>query len=135
MAIVRWDPFRPMTRWPSVFDEMEVETSIPVDIDETDEAVLVTASVPGIEPENVDITVTRDTLTIKGKSEKKTEEKTKTSYRKEIEYGEFSRVISWPTSIDTEKVEAEFNNGILRVTAPKAEEVKPKSIKITAKNK
>ena len=132
MKIVKFDPFS--LRFPSTFEDFDtMTTSVPLDIDETDNEVVVTASIPGINPEEVDISITRDTLTIKGKSEKKEEKKTKTSYVKEISYGEFSRVVSWPTEIQTDKVEAHFENGLLKVVAPKAEEVKPKSVKIKVK--
>lgn len=132
MKIVKFDPFT--TRYPSIFENWDMmTTSVPLDIDETDNEIIVSASIPGVNPEEVDISVTRDTLTIKGKSEKKEEKKTKTSYSKEISYGEFSRVVSWPTEVQTDKVEAHFENGLLKIVAPKAEEVKPKSVKVKVK--
>ena len=118
-------------RWPTAIENWDMPTSsMPVDVDENEEEVIVTASLPGMDPERVDISVTREGLTIKGKSERKEEKKTKNSYCQEIEYGEFSRFISWPTEVKTDQVEAHFDNGLLKVVAPKAEEVKPKSVKV-----
>lgn len=88
---------------------------------------------PGVKPEDIDITITGDTLTIKG--EVKAEEKVeKANYiRRERRYGAFSRSLTLPTSVVAEKAKAEFENGVLTLTLPKAEEVKPKTIKVKAK--
>lgn len=133
MKLVKFDPT--LMRWPSIWEDWDSPTSsLALDVDENEDSVVVTASLPGVSSENVDISVTRDSLTIKGKSEKKEEKKTKNSYCREISYGEFSRVISWPTEVKTDQVEAHFENGLLKVTAPKAEEVKPKTVKIKVKS-
>jgi HSP20 family protein len=104
-----------------------------VDMYETDENVVVKTSVPGIKAEDIDITITGDTLTIKG--ETKAEEKVeKANYiRQERRYGAFSRSVTLPTSIVAEEAKAEFENGVLTLTLPKAEEVKPKTIQVKTK--
>jgi len=100
---------------------------------ETDQEVVIKTSVPGVKPEDIDITVVGDTLTIKG--ETKAEEKVERAnyIRQERRYGAFSRSLTLPTSIVAEKAKAEFENGVLTLTLPKAEEVKPKTIKVKAK--
>ena len=134
MKLVKFDPSS--LRWPSIWEDWDwPTTTVPLDIDETDNEVVVTASLPGVDPSNVEINVTRDALTIKGKSEKKEEKKTKTSYCQEIEYGEFSRVVSWPTEVKTDQVEAHFEDGLLKIIAPKTEEVKPRNIRVKVKAK
>jgi len=107
--------------------------TLAVDMYETDEDVVVKTSVPGVKPEDIDITITGDTLTIKG--EVKAEEKIERAnyIRQERRYGAFSRSLTLPTSVVAEKAKAEFENGVLTLTLPKSEEVKPKTIKVKAK--
>jgi HSP20 family protein len=120
---------RPRAGWLAPFG---AET-LAVDMYETDEDVIVKTSVPGVKAEDIDITVTGDTLTIKG--ETKAEEKVERAnyVRQERRYGAFSRSVTLPTSIVAEQAKAEFDNGVLTLTLPKAEEVKPKAIKVKAK--
>jgi len=146
--IVRWEPFRdlitlreamdrlfeesfihPRTGWPAPLGAR----ALAVDMYETDQDVVIKSSVPGVKPDDLDITITGDTLTIKG--ETKAEEKVeKANYiRQEHRYGAFSRSVTLPTSIVAEDAKAEFENGVLTLTLPKAEEVKPKTIKVKAK--
>ena len=147
--VVRWDPFNEMVSlrdavshlfedafirpagWPLPFEG--AAWSMPVDVIETKENVIVKAAVPGVKPDEIDIAITGDTLTIKGetKAEEKFEEG---SYlRKERRFGAFQRTLSLPVNIVADKTNAEFENGVLTLTRPKAEEVKPKTIKITTK--
>jgi HSP20 family protein len=107
--------------------------ALAVDMYETDQDVVIKSSVPGVKTEDLDITITGDTLTIKG--ETKTEEKVERAnyIRQERRYGAFCRSLILPTTIVTEKAKAEFENGVLTLTLPKAEEVKPKTIKVKAK--
>ena len=100
---------------------------------QTDEDVIVQASVPCVKPEEVDVTITGDTLTIKGETKTEGEVKKENYFRKERSYGAFSRSILLPTSLQTDKAEASFENGVLTLTIPKAEESKPKQIKIKPK--
>ncbi|MFQ5813451.1 MAG: Hsp20/alpha crystallin family protein [Anaerolineae bacterium] len=146
--IVRWEPFRDLISLREAMDRLFEESFIrprigwpaplgagvlAVDMYETDQDVVVKSSVPGVKPEELDITITGNTLTIKG--ETKTEEKVeKANYtRQERHYGAFSRSLTLPTTIVAEKAKAEFENGVLTLTLPKAEEVKPKTIKVKAK--
>jgi len=89
--------------------------------------------VPGIQPDDLDITLSGEMLTIKGefKSEQKTEGGT--TIRQERRYWSFERTLALPTQIVGDKAKAEFENGVLTLTLPKAEEVKPKTIKVHAR--
>jgi len=146
--LVRWEPFRDLISLREAMDRLFEESfvrpragwlaplgaeSLALDVYETDQDVVVKSSVPGVKPEDIDITITGDTLTIKG--ETKAEEKVeKANYiRQERRYGAFSRSVTLPTSIVAEQAKAEFEHGVLTLTLPKAEEVKPKSIKVKAK--
>jgi HSP20 family protein len=146
--IVRWEPFRDLISLREAMDRLFEESfirpragwlaplgteALAVDMYETDQEVIVKSSVPGIKPEDIDITITGDTLTIKG--ETKAEEKIeRTNYvRQERRYGAFSRSLTLPTTIVAEQAKAEFENGVLTLTLPKAEEVKPKTIKVKTK--
>jgi HSP20 family protein len=106
---------------------------VAVDMYETDDHLVVKATVPGVKPENIDVTVTGDLLTIKGefKSEEKTE---KRNYlRQERRYGSFCRQIGLPAGVDANKAKATFEHGVLTLELPKTEAVKAKSIKVVAK--
>lgn len=146
--IVRWEPFRDLISLREAMDRLFEESfirprvswpvplgagALAVDMYETDQAVVIKSSVPGVKPEDLDITITGDTLTIKGKT--KAEEKVEEAnyIRQERRYGAFSRSLTLPTSIVAEKARAEFENGVLSLTLPKAEEVKPKTIKVKTK--
>ena len=147
--VVRWEPFNEMVSlrdavnrlfedsfirpgaWPVPFEAAAL--NIPTDLIETKDSVIVKLSAPGIKPEDIDISVVGDTLTIKGetKSEEHFEE---ASYiRKERRFGSFQRTLSLPASVVSDKARAEFENGVLTLTLPKAEEARPKSIKVTMK--
>jgi HSP20 family protein len=143
--LTRWDPFSDMrTAMDRLFDEgfsrprrltphtTQYEATFPVEVSETDEAIEVKASLPGANPEDVEVTVANDVLTIKAAHEERTEEKKRDYYRREIRYGAFHRSLSLPVSVDSDKAEARFENGILHLTLPKAEAVRPKQIKVAA---
>lgn len=106
----------------------------PIDVYETKDNVVLKAAVPGIKPEELDVTITGDVLTIKGeyKSDEQNEEGRNYIHR-ERRYGSFTRQLTLPAAIDANNVNATFENGILTLELPKKEDVKPKSVKITAK--
>jgi HSP20 family protein len=107
--------------------------AMPIDMYQTENEVVVKTALPGVSADEVDITITGDTLCIRG--EKKADEKVKREdyIYQEHRYGAFSRTVSLPGGLDTDKAEANFENGILTLTIPKSEEARPKSIKIKAK--
>lgn len=122
-----WDPFRSF----SDLSLIEKESAFPkTDIKETSKAVKVIADMPGVNPENVEIEVDENYLTLKGKSEEEKEEKDEKVYRYERHYGEFQRSFVLPVKINPAKVTAEIKNGVLTITLPKTGEDKKKKIKI-----
>ena len=112
-------PFRSMGEWAPALD-----------ISETDEAVVVKAELPGLEANDVEVTLQDNVLTIKGEKKEEKEEKSKNFHRVERSYGQFERSFRLPTAVKGDKVEAAFKNGVLTVELPKAEEAKAKSVKI-----
>jgi HSP20 family protein len=109
------------------------ERTLAVDMYETDDAVVVKSAIPGIKVDDLDISVTGDTLTIKGETKTDEEIQEENYLYRERHYGSFCRALSIPVPVVTNKAEAEFENGILTLTLPKAEEVKPKAIQVKAK--
>lgn len=101
-----------------------------IDMYEDKDNVIVETQLGGIDPEKVDISIENNVLTIKGESEKKSEVEEKNYYRKEIRRGSFYRSIPLPTKVDGDKASAVNEEGILKITVPKAPEMKPKTIKI-----
>lgn len=148
-SIVRWEPLREMMSLREAMDRLFEDSflgprwapfwptgdggNLAIDMVETDDNFVVTSAVPGVKPEDVDISIIGDTLTIKG--ETKMEEKVeKANYvRQERRYGSFQRSVTLPMHVQADKSEATFENGVLTLRLPKAEEVRPKSIKITVK--
>lgn len=102
----------------------------PVDIRETDDAYEFTAELPGLGKDDVKITMEDKVLTLAGERAWEGEENRNDYHRVERAYGTFSRSFTLPNAVDSEKVEAKFKNGILTVSIPKAEEIKPRQIKI-----
>jgi HSP20 family protein len=146
-GLVRWEPLRELVTLREAMDRLFAESFVrpgttfapfgiegpAVDMYQTKDEVVVKAAVPGVKPEDIDISVTGDVLTIKGefKEEEKIEE---ANYlRQERRYGEFRREFNLPTQVSADKAKAEFEHGVLTLHLPKAEEVKPKSIKVKAK--
>lgn len=141
-TLVRWDPFAEFAGVSRAFDRAfwgsgnghprRFDLTPAIELSETDGEVVVKASLPGVKPEDVDISVNDGILTVKG--EKKSDDKAEGEnfYRREIRYGAFSRSIPLPALVNYDKAEAAFADGVLTVTLPKAEEAKPKQIKIKA---
>jgi Molecular chaperone (small heat shock protein) len=104
-----------------------------VDIAETQDSIVLEADLPGMKPGDFDLSVENYTLTLRGerKFEKKTEGEN--YHRVERSYGSFTRTFTLPSTVNLETVNAEFNDGVLRVTLQKREEVKPRQIKVSVK--
>lgn len=140
MPITRWDPFRELRRslWhgPDFLEEWELPSGeMAVDVYETDNDVIVETPMAGINPDDVDITITGDTVTIKGetKEEKKEEDKKRKYYYHEIRHGACARSVTLPAAVKTDQAKAEFKDGMLKLTLPKKEEAKPKQVKVQVK--
>lgn len=101
-----------------------------VDVYETSQNFVVKADLPGIDKDKIDVTVQGDTLILRGEKTEEKEQKEKEYIRTERVYGSFSRAILLPSGVDANNIKAGYKNGVLELTIPKKEEVKPKQIKI-----
>jgi len=101
-----------------------------LDISETKNNYVVKAEVPGMDAKDIDISLSGDVLTVKGEKKQEQEEKDENYHRIERRYGSFSRSIRLPGEVQSDKIEAKYKNGILKLTLPKSEEAKKKEIKI-----
>jgi HSP20 family protein len=101
-----------------------------LDISERKDAYLVTVEVPGVEPEDLDITMEDGLLTIKGERQFTSESSEQQFHRVERRYGAFRRSITLPAQVQADHIEATFDNGVLQIVVPKAEEAKPKRIQV-----
>ena len=123
--------------WDSFFGKRDVLSKgawIPaVDISETKDALIIKAEMPGMDPKEVEISLTGDLLEIKGEKKQKTEEKEANFHCIETRYGAFSRTIRIPVSVDSSKIDASYDNGILRITLPKKEDIKAKQMEVKTK--
>jgi len=104
-----------------------------VDVSETKDNFVIKAELPGMDANDVNVSVSGNVLTVKGEKRKEEEEKDEHHYRAERYYGSFQRSFQLPSSMQAEKVEATFDKGVLRVILPKVEEAKKKEIKIKVK--
>jgi HSP20 family protein len=119
--------------WPLQSDESGALTSawLPaVDVFEDKEAVKIVAEVPGVRPEDVKLSIENNLLTIRGEKRQHAEEKTERVHRYERSYGTFERTFSLPTTVDPEKIVANYAHGLLTVTIPKAERSRPREIPV-----
>lgn len=146
--IVRWDPFGEMLSLrqavDKLFEDAWVRPSrvlpggdgngaapyLPIDLYETPDELVVTASVPGVKPEDIEITVQGDVLTIRGEFKMDQAAGEGKYHRRELRYGQFTRQIALPTSVHTEHAEAHFDNGVVKLRLPKAEGAKQRRIQV-----
>ena len=143
--LTRWEPMREMMSLREAMDRLfddaftrplsvsGVSGMPAIDMYQTNDDVVVKASLPGLKAEDVDITVTGETLTLRGEFKQENEQKESSYHIREGRYGSFERSILLPTDVKSDKAAAHFEDGILTITMPIAEEVKPKSIMIKAK--
>ena len=108
-------------------------SSLPIDMYQTNDDVVVRAVVPGFRPDQVQINVTGDVLTIRGEAQQEQENKDRAWHIREHRFGSFERSVALPARVVSDQAAAEFENGVLTITLPKAEEVKPKTITIKAR--
>ncbi len=141
--ITRWQPFREMRRMHNMLDRLMDQsflgpayeadgytTLIPVDVYQTDEEVSITATVPGLKVEDIQISITGDSLSISGEIESEHEEEGREYFVRERRMGRFSRSMALPVTVDADKATADFEEGILTITLPKVEAEKPKMISV-----
>ena len=122
-----WNRF--LGEWPSL-EPFGGEWAPSLDVSETKENIVVKAEVPGIDAKDIDISLSNDLLTIKGKKEQEKEEKEENYHRVERSYGSFSRSVRLPREVHSDKIKASYKNGVLKITLPKAEEAKEIKIKV-----
>lgn len=143
--LIRWEPMREMMTLREAMDRLFDEaftrplslsgvSALPaIDMYQTPDEVVVKAALPGLKADDVQISVTGDLLTLRGEFKQEDEKKEATYHIREHRYGAFERTIMLPTDVQTEKAKADFENGVLTITLPKAEAVKPKTITIKTK--
>ncbi|HPI67116.1 MAG TPA: Hsp20/alpha crystallin family protein [bacterium] len=135
MSLIKWTPLS----IDPLFDDMDRFLDWPthrhafvpaVDVWQDKDNVYVSCPLAGYDPKNINVAVENDVLTIEGREESKSEVDEKNYYRKEVRFGSFHRAVALPAAVDNDKVEAEFENGVLKVTLAKEERVKPKSVEV-----
>jgi HSP20 family protein len=139
MELMRWDPFRALRRRDDAFDDLFREFFRPgeggpmapaAEVAESDGDVVVKLEVPGVEKDQITISVTDDVVTVRGEIRKESEEKKKSFYRQEIRYGAFERMLGLPAEVDASKAAAELKNGMLKITLPKTKQPKAHQVKV-----
>jgi len=141
MELMPWRPFKPLSALQEEMNRLLEEfwgrkrdlarfISPAIDMEETDKDIVVQAEMPGVEPEDIEVSISGNNLVIRGERKQEKEQKKKRYHVMECTYGSFYRSIPLPMEVDTEKVSAEYKKGILRVVLPKSKEVLPKQIKI-----
>ncbi|MCL6638965.1 MAG: Hsp20/alpha crystallin family protein [Firmicutes bacterium] len=144
MALVRWDPFREMANLQASISKLFEEGArlakedggfvqgwmFPVDIKETTGSLILKAEIPGLNREDIKISFADGRLTIRGERKKETREEGERFLRVERSYGSFSRTFTVDVPVDKDAIKARYADGILEITLPKQEEVKPREITI-----
>ncbi len=146
MTIIRRGPFGDLVSLRAAMDRLFEESFVnprtwsgmgggellaPMDVYTTGDDVVVEVSLPGVKPDEVDITVEGSTLTVQGETKSTRNEGEGSSIVQEIRRGRFTRALTLPNGLEPDKATAEFEDGILTLRIPKAEQVKPRQIKIT----
>jgi HSP20 family protein len=150
MAIERWQPFSELMSLRQAMDRLFEDSFVrpsrsvsalgevaapALDVYQTPTEIVVKAALPGLKPEDVNIDITGETLEIKGERKAEQEIKKDDYLYQERRYGAYSRSVVLPSGLKTDKAEATMEDGILTLTIPKVEEVKPKKISVKAKEK
>jgi HSP20 family protein len=144
MAIEHWDPFHEAVSLRDAMNSLLEESfvrpigvlegggpaSLPLDLSETDNEFVIKASLPGVKPEEVQVTVKGDTLTIRGETKAEEEKKGQHWYLRERRFGAFQRSVSLGSPVDADRATAHHEHGVLTLTLPKVEEARPKQIKV-----
>jgi HSP20 family protein len=144
MSLERWEPFRDMVSLRDAMNTLLQESFVrpggpgasavarlPLDVSETEGEYVVKASLPGIKPGDVQITVHGDTLTIRGETKAEEEKKSQTWHLRERRYGSFQRSVSLGMPIDVDKTQGRVEHGVLTLKLPKSEKARPKQIKVS----
>lgn len=144
MSLIKWSPFlsdhfddidKSFNDFMPMLRSGQFGFTPAVDMYEDKDSIIVEAQLAGMNPDKINVSIENDVLCIKGEGEKQSEVEDKNYYRKEIRRGTFYRSIPLPTKVNGDKAKAVNEDGVLKITIPKAEELKPKTIKIETKNK
>ena len=139
MSLIRWSPmFEPFQDMDEMFNRLPAMHGMPqmkafvpaINMYETDKAVMVETPLAGVRPEDVDVSVQKSVLVLKGESKKEHEVDEKNFYRKEVRSGSFYREVALPTHVMEDKVTAEFEDGMLKITCPKAAPAVAKKVSV-----
>jgi HSP20 family protein len=144
MALERWDPFREAISLRDAMNSLLQESfvkpgglaaqnasaALPLDVSETENEFVVRASLPGVRPEDVQITVHGDTLTIRGDSKAEQERKGEHWHLRERRFGAFQRSLTLTMPVDPDQAQAQYEHGVLTLTLPKSEAARPRQIKV-----
>ena len=147
-TMIRWNPFGEMARMRNEIDRLFEDAfnapvgkwegnsvwGFPLDVTENEDTFTVKAAVPGMNPDDLEITITDNVLTIKGETQDEEVRDDEKVHLRERRFGSFMRSISLPTPVESDNVEANMENGVLTLQIPKAEAVKPKRIAVHAGN-
>jgi HSP20 family protein len=148
MGLIRWDPYRDMVSLREAMDRLFEDSvvrsglmprdrdglmSLALDVVETDDDLVVKATLPGIKAEDVDITIDNGMLTIQGEAQEEHTEEGERYHLHERRYGAFCRSVALPVGVDADNAKAQFEDGVLTLTLPKSEEAKPKRIAVNSK--
>ena len=139
----RWEPFRDMRRMDEVMNRLRRghlryglgETgkwAVPLDVVEEDDKIIVRATLPGVRPEDIDVTLENDVLTINAETQAETEDRKESYLVRERRAGKFHRTLRLPDTVDSEKVDTKYENGIVEITFPKAEAKRARRLGIKA---
>lgn len=139
--LAKIDPFRDLRAMEDDFDRLmgrafSRDTWVPaLDVKETSDRFEVTVDLPGLDPTDVNVTYEDGMLTVSGKRQFQEEEKGDTWHRIERGFGTFARSIRLPQTADPERIEASFDKGVLRISVPKSERAKPRTIEVRAQER
>lgn len=145
--IVRWTPSREFSSLWNAFDRMFEDSymtppeeqarswGLALDVAENANAYVVKASVPGVKPEDIEVTLEKNVLTISGESRADESINTEEYRLRERRYGTFSRSLRFPAEVNSDSIDASYENGVLTLTVPKSEAVKPRKIEIQVAKK
>ena len=146
-TLTRWSPFVEISHAHRLMDRIFDDTvfrpyrlgvrwfedgHVPLDMYQTEDDVVVKASLPGIKPEDVEISIDGNTLIIRGQAETSEKEEKDSYVLRERRWGSFHRSVTLPSNLKTDKAEATYEDGVLTLSIPKADEAKPKTIKVKA---
>ena len=148
MSLIRWGPYGQMRSLRDTMDrlfeesarhrrggegqEMESGLYIPMDVYESGDYLVISAVAPGVKPEDLDVNVSGNTLTIRGEIKPEGQAEGRSIYFQERAYGPFSRTITLSSEYDLAKIDASCHDGVIRIMVPRSEEAKPKQIKVKA---